>query len=362
MRVLYIGNYDPGYGRNRVIVKGLAQNGAEVVQCNGGVTGGLMKFIRLIARYATRARGRFDIVIVAFPAQESMFLVRLLLTYRRLIHRVPIVIDMLTSHYEGYILDRQKYTPESMHAVWYKWIDRTAMQLADISIVDSHAARRFLAKEMRMPIEDIIAVFIGTDDSVLKPMPSDGHSGFLVHFHGNFIPLQGPSYIIEAANFLKHDLDFRFQIIGKGQLYDECRNAAKEYGLTNINWIDRIPYEDLPRYINAADVCLGTFGGTGKFHRCAPNKVYEYMACGKAIITGRSDALEKISNDGVNMVLCNAADGKDMADKIMLLKQDDALRARLGGRARQEFLDRYNPKQLMGHLLQELRDKQLLSL
>ncbi len=359
MRILFLGNYDPGYGRNRVIVKGMAENSVEVITCNGGTTGGVLKFLRLAVRYFQVARGHFDLAIVAFPAQESVFMARLLLFLRRL-GGLPIVIDMLTTHYEGYILDRKKYSPNSFHAKWYKWLDQTAVSLADIAIVDSHAARKFLATEFAVSLDKIITVFIGTDGDVLKPAENTEPHDFLVHFHGNFIPLQGPSYIVEAANHLKDHKDITFQIIGKGQLYADCRKMADDFGLQNIIWIDRIPYEELPKYINKGDVCLGTFGGTGKFHRCAPNKVYEYMACGKAILTGRSDALEKISEDGKNMILCNPADGRDLADKILMIKNDPELRKALGKQAREEFLRFYTPKQLMGKLLNELHSNGLL--
>lgn len=360
MRILFLGNYDPGYGRNRVIINGMTDNSVEVVTCNGGTTGGVRKFIRLAARYFRVARGHFDLAIVAFPAQETILLARVLLSFRKFRHRMPIVVDMLTTHYEGYILDRQKYAPDSLHAKWYKWIDRTAVNLADVAIVDSIAARKFLAENFNLPIGKIITVFIGTDDAVLKPAESPHHEGLLVHFHGNFIPLQGPRYIVEAANLLKREHDVRFRIIGKGQLHGECVGLARAYGLENIEWIDRVQYEDLPKYINAADICLGTFGGTGKFNRCAPNKVYEYMACGKAIVTGRSGALESIADDGKNMVLCNPADGKDLADKILMLKHNPELRNALGRQARQEYLHRFTPKQLMKKLIEELRGMELL--
>ena len=99
MRILFLGNFDPGYGRNRVIAKGMAENGVEVVVCNGGITGGIFKFLRLTVRYFQVARGHFDLAIVAFPSQEAMFVSRFLLLWRRLRFNTPIVIDMLTSHY-----------------------------------------------------------------------------------------------------------------------------------------------------------------------------------------------------------------------------------------------------------------------
>ena len=77
-------------------------------------------------------------------------------------------------------------------------------------------------------------------------------------------------------------------------------------------------------------------------------------------MTGRSDALEKLAEDGKNMILCNPADGKDMADKIVSLKNNSELREKIGRRAREDFLERFTPKQLMTGLLRDLSQKKIL--
>lgn len=363
MRILFFGNYDPEYGRNRVIVKGMRENGAEVVCCNGGTTGGIKKFFRLILKYFRISDKRFDFVMVAWPAQETIVASSPLLSFRRLFWRTPIIVDMLTSHYDGYILDRKKYSSQSFHAKWYKWLDRTAVGFSNLALVDCYSAGRFLNKELGISVKKINTVFIGTDNDILRPEVATENKEpykFLVHFHGSFVPLQGVQYIIEAIRILKNE-DINFQVIGKGQDYKMCRKMADDLDLKNINWIDHVPYESLPYHINKADICLGTFGGTGKFHRCAANKVYEYMACGKAFITGRSDALEKIAEDGVNMILCNPADGQDLADKILALKNDAILRKKIGERARANYLERYTPKQIMARLLCDLKQLKIIN-
>lgn len=356
MRILFFGNYDAEYGRNRVIVKGMRENGAEIIYCNGGTTGGIKKFFRLILKYFRISDKRFDFVLVAFPAQETMIAASPLLSLMRLF-RVPVIVDMLTSHYDGYILDRKRHSPQSFHAKWYKWLDRMAVRLADMALVDCYSAGRFLTEELGIPVKKIMTVFIGTDDEVLKPEivaeNQDPHK-FLVHFHGSFVPLQGTQYIIEAINKLKNE-DVTFQIIGKGQDYKLCRKMADDFGLKNIIWIDHVFYENLSHYINKADMCLGTFGETGKFHRCVTNKLFEYMACGTAIVTGRSQALEKIAEDGVNMVLCNWADGQDLADKILALKNNSTLRKTIGEKARIDYLEHYTPKKIMAEMLADLK-------
>jgi len=362
MKVLYFGNFNPDYGRNWVIVKGLRDNGIEVVFCNGGISGGVRKFLRLVWRYLRLSHNKVDLILVAFPAQEVMLVAGVLFLYQRIRYGTPIVVDMLTSHYDGYILDRKKYGRDSWHALWYRWLDSTAIRLADCAIVDSDASGRFFIEELHVPAWKLLTVLIGTDDSIMKPVSValKNTDKFLVHFHGKFIPHQGIGTIIKAVNLLKKE-NILFQIIGRGQDYSFYRKMADDFGLSSINWIDSVPYKTLPDFINKADVCLGPMGGTDHFDRCAPNKIYEYMACGKPIIVGRSKALQEIAVNGTNILFVGPTDENDLAQKIILLKNDRVLCRKLGENAHADFLRFYTPQKIMASFLENLRKRRVLS-
>src|SRR3989344_4381322 len=100
LTVLYFGVYDPDYSRNRVLIKGLKANGVRVVECRVSAKDKL-KYLKLVWRFLTLSN--FDLMIVGFPGQEVMFLARILTSK-------PIVFDAFTSHYGGYVLDRQYYS------------------------------------------------------------------------------------------------------------------------------------------------------------------------------------------------------------------------------------------------------------
>ncbi len=361
MRILCIGTFDPEYSRTRVIIKGLKDNGHEIVFCNGGLTGGVKKFIRLVWHYLVLSNNNFDLIFVAFPAQEATLVVGVLSWYHRMRHSVPLVVDMLTSHYEGYILNRKKYPQNSLRAHWYRWLDRTAISLADCAIVDSDANAKFFAEEYAIQPAKFLTLLIGTDDAIMKPAPLAADSNnFLVHFHGSFAPHQGIGTIIKAANILKKE-HISFQIIGNGQDYALYRKMADDFELSNIIWIPSVPYETLPDHINKAHMCLGPMGGTDHFDRCAPNKIYEYMACGKAIVTGNSKALVGIAYDRSNMLLVEPANEQALAEKILFLKNNPLVAVGLEQNARADFLNLYTPKKLIADFLHSLRQQNQVS-
>lgn len=353
LKILYFGFYKPAYGKNRVLIKGFQENGVSIVQCRVS-GGGFFQLLKLFFEYF-RIKPKYDIMVVGFPGQEVMSLARLL-TFRLFSRqtRKPIILDILTSHYGGYILDRQYFNKNSWRAKYYRWADILACKLADLVLLDTNAHIEFFVKEFGLPREKFLRVFVGTDDEIMKPMEIlKDTDKFLVHFHGHFIPLQGTEYIIEAANILRNE-PILFQTIGKGQDYAKSRARADELKLDNIRWIDEVSYEELARRINMADICLGGFGTTEKTKHVSMNKLFEYMACGKPIITGDGPPAREIFTDYEDGLLCKRGNPQDLADKIMILLKDTGLRQKLGRNARKEFETRFTPKILVKDLLLNL--------
>ena len=65
-------------------------------------------------------------------------------------------------------------------------------------------------------------------------------------------------------------------------------------GRDNVLWFDRKPYEDMPGYVQAADVCLAPF----KFMHTYtvgvnPNKIYQYLAAGRPVVSSYFSELEE---------------------------------------------------------------------
>jgi len=317
MRILYFGAYDSSYSRNLVILKGLRENGIEIIECNESGSN-IFKLLKLLFRHLS-GNYKYDIMFVPFPGQEVMLLARLLT-------RKPIVFDAFTSHYEGYVLDRGKYKPESINAYWYYWLDAISCRLADMILLDTDAHIDFFVDTFKLPRSKFRKLYVGTDSGVMKPFNIERKTNiFTVHFHGTYIPLQGVEYIIKAADILR-DEPIIFNLIGRGQTFSNNKHLADSLDLSNINFIEKVLYSELPRYMNASDICLGIFGHTSKTSVVIPNKVFEALACARPIITARTKAITELFQDQENILLCQPVNPKDLAEKILLLKNNKRLR------------------------------------
>jgi glycosyltransferase involved in cell wall biosynthesis len=324
IRVLFFGRHDPAYARNRVILKGLrAQAGIEVAECRVG-SGRRWWWLRLLWHYL-RAPG-FDVMYVAFPGHEVILLARLLT-------RKPIVFDAFTSHYEGYVLDRQKVSRSSLRARWYRFLDRWSCRLADAVLLDTQAHIDFFVREYGLDPAHFHRVFVGTDPEVMGPAGPEPEGNFTVHFHGTVIPLQGISYIKEAAERLAAE-DITFNMIGVNR--------------------PRVPYEQLAAAMANAHVCLGIFGDTVKTQRVIPNKVFEALAVGRPVITADTPAIRELLDDH-SALLIPAGNSEALADAIIRLKNDPDLRHALARAGHEKFLSRATPELIGGQVAGILR-------
>lgn len=352
MTVCYFGIYNQNHTRNRLMIKGLRQNGVEVIEVNTREKSA-HKYERL-ARGYWAVRKKCDVIVVGFPGHTVMPLAWLLakLTGKR------IVFDAFISLYDSFVFDEKKYTPGSFSARKYWFIDWLAGRMADTVLLEVGAYADYFSKTFGIPRKKFKVIWVACDDEVIYPREQKKETAdFLVHFHGTYIPAQGIPTIIEAAKILEPE-GVRFNIIGRLSTYGEALELVKKIEAQNINFVDFVPYATLADYMAQADVCLGMFGATGKAARAGAFKIMEALAMRKPLITGDTPAVREFLIDGENALLCRVDDPRDLADKILVLKRDQELRKRIAERGYQLFRSKMTPKALGGQfaaLLAELR-------
>ncbi len=320
MTICYFGIYNPEYSRNRVLIKGLKQNSVEIIECNQRK--GFWKYIELFLKH-WKIRNSYDFMIVGFPGQSVVWLARL-------ISKKPIIFDAFASIYDSMVWDRKLAKPKSLKALYYWFLDWLSCHLADKILLDTQEHINYFIETFHLDPRKFYRIFVGTDEDIFYPRPDqEGQDNcFLVHFHGNFIPLQGIEYIIKAAKILEKD-NIKFNIIGKGQEYKKVIKLANDLNVNNINFIDPVPYEKLIDYMAKADICLGIFGDTAKTRRVIPNKLYESLAAKKAVITSNTKAAKELLIDKENCLLSKIADGNSLAEKILEFKNGPSLRRKI---------------------------------
>jgi glycosyltransferase involved in cell wall biosynthesis len=183
-----------------------------------------------------------------------------------------------------------------------------------------------------------------------------GLSGHIVvGFIGSFTRWHGVETLFDAAvSVLQRESTLCFLMIGEGDLRSALQKKTADFGLERaIVFTGLVPHTDAPRYLAACDILvsphLGFEDGTKFFG--SPTKLFEYMAMGKPIIASRLEQIGEVIRDGENGLQMTPGDASQLAGQILNLAHNEELRARLGGAARQEVVQRYTWKANVDRIL-----------
>lgn len=351
MKICYFGNYNPDYARNRVIIRGLKENGVEVLECNSHKNG--WKLFKELFKKHKKIKNKYDILIIG--QSDNRFIV----PFAWLLTKKIIIWDAFYSIYDSWVFDRKLFSKYHLKAFVYWFLEWLECLLSDKILLDTNEHIKYFIKTFKINKDKFIRVLVGADISALEDINNysagDEHDDFLVYFYGNYIPLQGIEYIIDAAKELEKYQNIKFKLIGSGQTFKQVLNKSKQYNLQNIEFIEKFPYKILLENLKKADVCLGIFGNTPKAQRVIPNKAYDAIALGKPLITADTPAIRELFIDRKNVLLCKTANGKSLAEKILELNSNLGLQTKIAQGGLKLFKECCEPKQISERLLEDIR-------
>jgi glycosyltransferase involved in cell wall biosynthesis len=352
MQVTYVGPFNPDNGRNRSITRGLRAAGLEVIIANNNSRWRAVRYLRCAQKALTA-----DSEVLIYGARGNRF-GQPLSPVMSLVKRRVVVFDAVLSLYETFVVDRKHHALRSPAAKLMHELDRMAFASADIILSDSQVHSKYYSSEFGMPLSKFETVYIGTDDSVFYPRQMRPHAGFVAGFWGAYVPLQGVETIVEAASLLKDRTDITFRMNGSGQMFPKAKSMAEERALQNVEFVQEwVPYDSLPEVVADFDVCLGIFGPGSKTHNVIPNKVYEGLAMAKPVITADTPAARELLTDRKDCLLVPPDDAHALADAILKLKEDPALRENIANEGYALFRTVLSPSATGGKLAAVLKER-----
>jgi glycosyltransferase involved in cell wall biosynthesis len=128
--------------------------------------------------------------------------------------------------------------------------------------------------------------------------------------------------LVERVARMRSEWDFVF--VGHYQAQQPRPRAG------NIHWLGYRPYESIPAYLRAFDVCIMPFVDSELTRSADPLKLYEYLAAGKPVV---STPLPRVADFGDLVCVASGADAFAAAIAATL-SGDDAERARRVAAAR----------------------------
>ncbi len=214
--------------------------------------------------------------------------------------------------------------------------------------------KHLICTQYEVNADKIMVSSNGADTNLFRPMETkkakkelnlDGKVRY-VCFVGSLGRWKRVYYLIRAApEILEKCPDAGFLVVGDGKFKKELMNLAQGEGvLDRFVFTGSVSYEDVPKYINASEVCVAPAARDAKIKvtGSSPLKIFEYMACGKPVVTGNVEGGRAVIIESAAGRVVNPEHSSELAGTIVELLKDKRLSQRLGQNGRKVVVERYS--------------------
>jgi glycosyltransferase involved in cell wall biosynthesis len=231
-----------------------------------------------------------------------------------------------------------------------RWLEKFLYARATHILVNSPAYKEYMIGK-GVPEKKITYIAYGSDVDVFNPNV-DGSSiraelgledKFVVLYAGALGQANDIDTILRAAQRLNGEDKIRFVLFGDGKERARLQVAAVGMKLSNVIFAGVRAKKEMPRVVASANVCLASLQDIPMFRTTYPNKVFDYMAAGRATvlaIDGVSRDLIESSNGGV---FVQPGNDELLAKTILELSKESQRVQQMGQNAREylvKHLDR----------------------
>ncbi|MFH1775486.1 MAG: glycosyltransferase family 4 protein [Chloroflexota bacterium] len=151
-------------------------------------------------------------------------------------------------------------------------------------------------------------------------------------FVGRLEYRKGFDYLLAAYRWIKPEFpDCRIIVVGPGtRLRGKYERRVAKCRLEDVVFIGHSSYDDLPRYYQTADIFCSPATGRESFGIV----LLEAMALGKPIVASNIEGYASVVSDGVEGLLVPPKNDRMLAQALLSLMKDEALRRQIGERGR----------------------------
>jgi glycosyltransferase involved in cell wall biosynthesis len=189
--------------------------------------------------------------------------------------------------------------------------------------------------------------------SNLRPSNPSAPGTFTVGFVGTLKPWHGLETLVEAfARLHSVNPNVRLLVVGDGPERSSLEADLSVRGLQEkVQLTGSVDPDEVPGLLASMEAVVAPYPMLDRFY-FSPLKVYEYMAAGCAVVSSRIGQLMSLIEHEVSGLLCAPGDPIELADALLRLQSEPALRTRLGQAARARVRQSHTWEAVVAHILQ----------
>lgn len=183
-----------------------------------------------------------------------------------------------------------------------------------------------------------------------EPRPEQGT--LALGFVGTLKPWHGLNTLVDAFILLRQQrYNVTLSIIGDGPEAQPLQRRLTESGVTGAQFHGAVTPDKVPALLRDVDIAVAPYPQLENFY-FSPLKIYEYMAASLPVITTHVGHLAELVTDGETGLLVAPEDPQALAQAVVRLLNDPALRQRMGNAGRSRVEQRHSWSQAVKRIWQ----------
>jgi glycosyltransferase involved in cell wall biosynthesis len=232
-----------------------------------------------------------------------------------------------------------------------EWLERFLYQHADRVIVNSPG---FIDHVKSRGADLVTLIPNGADPEMFDPDSKGSSFRQRHHLDDKFIALYAGAHgmsndlevVLKAAEHFKNNDTIQIVLLGSGKEKPQLQTLAKEKGLSNVLFLPPVPKLKMREVLAAADACLAILKPIEMYKTTYPNKVFDYMAAGRAVILAIDGVIREVVETANAGVFVPPGDPKALSEAIQDLALNPSTCERLGKNGRKTIEEKFSREEL----------------
>lgn len=262
--------------------------------------------------------------------------------------KIPLIIE---ADAPG-VYEAHEFHKEFWQIKWLaNYIEINNLKKSNLSVCVSNNAKKYFT-DRGVPDDKLVTITNGADIEKFHPdidssklLEKYGLNGkVIIGFVGSFHFWHGVNNLIEVIKeTILATKNTVFLMVGEGgPMKSRLKEFIRQEGLEKrVIMTGYISYEEMPNYIAAMDIVLAPYPNLNFFYY-SPMKIFEYMACGKPVISTKIGQIAEIITDKHNGFLCEPDNIKQIIFNLNDLINSAKLRKAIGINARETIYNHYS--------------------
>lgn len=170
-----------------------------------------------------------------------------------------------------------------------------------------------------------------------------GANDFVFLYAGIIGLAQGLEIILEAAKSVKDKSHLKFVLLGNGPEKPKLIDLQKQYGLSNVIFIDFVPKSQMPQVLKSVNAAIIPLKKLDLFKGAIPSKIFESLAMELPILLGvDGEARELFIDKGNCGIYFEPENVSELVKAILEISSDSTKAKQLGTNGRNYVNQNFN--------------------